>query len=62
MPIDIRRIHSRHLGHTTFPKDITEFEIREFFTLNAADLRAIRVDSNRKSRVSSATPSRNVSL
>jgi hypothetical protein len=32
-------------------KHITEFEIREFFTPSAADLRAIRVDSNKRSRV-----------
>jgi hypothetical protein len=54
MPIDTRRIHCGYLGHTAFPKDITEFEIREFFTLSAADLRAIRVDSNRKSRLALA--------
>ena len=52
MPIAIRRIHSKYLGDKVFPKDITEFEIHEFFTLSAADLRAIRVDSNRKSRLS----------
>ena len=26
----IRRIHSRYLGDKVFPKDIAEFEIREF--------------------------------
>jgi hypothetical protein len=41
MPSAIRRIHSRYLGDKAFPKDNTEFEIREFFTLSAADLRAI---------------------
>ena len=51
MPSAIRRIHSKYLGEKTFPKDITEFEIREFFTLSSADLRAIRVDSNKKSRL-----------
>jgi hypothetical protein len=29
------RIHSRYLGEKPFPKEITEFEIREFFTLSA---------------------------
>ena len=47
----IRRIHSKYLGEKIFPKEITEFEIREFFTLSAADMRAIRVDSNKKSRL-----------
>ena len=51
MPSAIRRIHSKYLGDKVFPKDIAEFEIREFFTLSAADLRAIRVDSNQRSRV-----------
>jgi hypothetical protein len=37
-----------------FPKEITEFEIQEFFTLSAEDLRAIRVDSNKKSRLALA--------
>jgi hypothetical protein len=32
MPIAIRRIHSKYLGDKAFPKDITEFEIREFFS------------------------------
>jgi TnpA family transposase len=54
MPTAIRRIHSKYLGEKAFPKDITEFEIREFFTLSAADLRAIRVDSNKKSRLALA--------
>ena len=35
MSIAIRRIHSKYLGDKAFPKDITEFEIREFFTLSA---------------------------
>jgi hypothetical protein len=52
MPSAIRRIHSRYFGDKAFPKEITEFEIREFFTLSAADLQAIPVDSNRKSRLS----------
>jgi hypothetical protein len=43
----IRRIHSKYLGEKTFPKNITEFEIREFFTLSVEDLRAIRLDSCR---------------
>ena len=30
MPSAIRRIHSRYLGDKVFPKDIAEFEIREF--------------------------------
>jgi hypothetical protein len=51
MPSAIRRIHSKYLGEKTFPKDITEFEIREFFTLSGSDLRAIRIDSNKKSRL-----------
>src|SRR6204780_2452405 len=54
MSIAIRRIHSKYLGDKAFPKDITAFEIREFFTLSYADLRAIRVDSNRKSRLALA--------
>ena len=56
MPIAIRRIHFKYLGDKAFPKDITEFEIREFFTLSAADLRAIRVDSNMRSRLALASP------
>src|ERR1022692_826361 len=54
MPAAIRRIHSKYLGEKAFPKEITEFEIREFFTLSAEDLRAIRVDSNKKSRLALA--------
>jgi len=54
MPAVIRRIHSKYLGEKTFPKEITEFEIREFFTLSAEDLRTIRVDSNKKSRLALA--------
>jgi hypothetical protein len=54
MPAAIRRIHSKYLGERTFPKEITEFEIREFFTLSAEDLRAIRIDSNKKSRLALA--------
>jgi hypothetical protein len=54
MPAAIRRVHSKYLGEKTFPKEITEFEIREFFTLSAEDLRAIRVESNRKSRLALA--------
>ena len=54
MPSAIRRIRSRYVGDKAFPKDITEFEIREFFSLSAADLRAIRVDSNGKSRLALA--------
>ena len=44
MPAAIRRIHSKYLGERTFPKEITEFEIRKFFTLSAEDFRAIRID------------------
>ena len=44
MEIAIRRIHSKYLGNKVFPKDITEFEIHEFFNLGAT--RAIRVDSD----------------
>ena len=54
MPAAIRRIHSKYLGAKMFPKEITEFEIQEFFTLSAEDLRAIRVDSNKKSRLALA--------
>jgi TnpA family transposase len=54
MPAVIRRIHSKYLGEKAFPKEITEFEIWEFFTLSAADLRAMRVDSNKKSRLALA--------
>jgi len=39
VPSAIRRIHSKYLGEKVFQKDITEFEIREFFTLSAADMR-----------------------
>ena len=38
----MRRIHSTYLGRTTIPRDLTDFEMREFFTLSAADRRAIR--------------------
>ena len=48
--------HPKYLGDKAFPKDITEFEIHEFFTLSAADLRAIRVDSNKRSRLALASP------
>ena len=54
MPAVIRRIHSKYPGEKTSPKEITEFEIREFFTLSAEDLRTIRVDSNKKSRLALA--------
>ncbi len=54
MPAALRRIHSKYLGEKTFPKEIAEFEIWEVFTLSAADLRAIRVDSNKKSRLAMA--------
>jgi hypothetical protein len=54
MPIAIRRIHSKYLCDKAFPKGITEFEIREFFTLSDVDLRAIRVDSSRKPRLALA--------
>ena len=54
MPAIVRRIHSKYLGERTFPEEITEFEIREFFTLSAEDLRAIRVASNKKSRLALA--------
>ena len=54
MQAAIRRIHSKYLGEKTFPKEITEFEIRQFFTLSAEDVRAIRVDSNKKSRLALA--------
>ena len=50
----IRGIHSKYLGEKTFPKEITELEIRQFFTLSAEDLRAIRIDSNKKSRLALA--------
>jgi hypothetical protein len=39
----IRRIHSEYLGQKEFPKNMREFEIREFFTLSSADKRAIRI-------------------
>jgi hypothetical protein len=42
MPAAIRRIHSKYLGEKTLPKEISELEIPQFFTLGAADLRAIR--------------------
>jgi hypothetical protein len=54
VPKPIRRIHSKYLGEKAFPKDISEFEIRGVFTLSAADIRAIRADSNRKSRLALA--------
>jgi hypothetical protein len=50
MPIAIRRI-LQISRRQSFPKGITEFEIREFFTLSDVDLQAIRVDSNRKPRL-----------
>jgi Domain of unknown function (DUF4158) len=50
MPCATRRIPSGYLGDKAFPKDISEFEIHEFFRLSAADLRAFRVDINRKAR------------
>jgi len=49
-----RRVHSKYLGEKRIPKEITEFEIREFFTLSAEDLRASRVDSNKKARLALA--------
>ena len=39
----MRRIHSTYLGRTTVPRELTDFEMREFFTLTAADKRALRV-------------------
>ena len=39
----MRRIHSTYLGRTTVPRDLTDFETREFFRLTAADKRALRV-------------------
>ena len=51
MPSAIRRIHSGYLGQKEFPKDMREFEIREFFTLSSADKRAIRIDSPTKTRL-----------
>jgi hypothetical protein len=39
MPSAIRRIHSKYFGDKAFLKDIAEVEIREFFTLSAADHR-----------------------
>jgi hypothetical protein len=38
----MRRIHSTYLGRTTIPRELTDFEMREFFTLSTADKRAIR--------------------
>jgi hypothetical protein len=52
----LHRFGYPYLGDKAFPKDITEFEIREFFTLSAADLRAIRVDSHKRSRLALASP------
>jgi hypothetical protein len=46
-------IHSGYLGVKAFPRDITEFENREFFNLSAT--RAIRVDSNNSSRLALAS-------
>lgn len=37
MPSAIRRIHSKYLGDKAFPKDISEFEIREFFDRRTRD-------------------------
>lgn len=54
MPSSIRRIHSTYLGQKVFPKKMSEFEIREFFTLNVVDKRAIRVDSPSKTRLALA--------
>lgn len=50
----MRRIHSAYLGQKVFPTDMSEFEIREFFTLSSADKRAIRVDSPTKTRLALA--------
>jgi hypothetical protein len=33
LPNPICHIHSKYLGEKAFPKDISEFEIREFFNL-----------------------------
>ena len=38
----MRRIHSTYLGRATIPRDLTDLEMREFFTLTAADRRALR--------------------
>ena len=45
MPNSLRRIHSAYLGQKVFPREMTDFEIREFFTLNSAYKPAIRIDS-----------------
>lgn len=50
----LRRIHSTYLGRKVFPKDMSEFELREFFTLSAADKRTIRIDSATKTRLALA--------
>jgi hypothetical protein len=56
VPSAIRCIHSRYLGDKAFLKDITEFEVRGFLNRSAADHRAIRVDSNMRSRLRSPHP------
>jgi len=51
MPHALRRIHFTYLGRKVFPKGMSEFELREFFTLSSADKRAIRIDSATKTRL-----------
>jgi len=50
----MRRIHSAYLGRTSIPRDLTDFELREFFTLSAADRRAIRVAVRKRLRLAMA--------
>ena len=54
MANDLRRIHSVYLGQKVFPRDMSEFEIREFFTLSSADKRTLRTDSHTKTRLALA--------
>ncbi len=54
MPSSVRRIQSTYLGQKVFPKELTELEIREFFTLTSADKRAIRIHSPTKTRLALA--------
>ena len=39
MPNALRRIHSVYLGQKVFPTEMSDFEIREFFSLSSADKR-----------------------
>ena len=52
--LNVRRIHSGYLGEKILTRDMSEFEICEFFTISSADKRAIRIDSPTKTRLALA--------